>query len=53
MRKDYDAHPRYKCAVCGKHYIVRHKGWACSKKCGQRLEETKIEKFDTSGSTSP
>ena len=41
MRKDYDAHPRYKCAVCGRHFIVRHKGWACSKKCRQRLEEIK------------
>jgi hypothetical protein len=52
MRKpDYDAH-RYKCAVCGKHYIVRHKGWTCSKKCAQRLEEIK-NRFNTSGSTSP
>ena len=47
--RDYDAH-RYKCAVCGKHYIVGHKGWACSKKCAARLEETKM---NTSGSTSP
>jgi hypothetical protein len=50
QKPDYEAH-RYKCAVCGKHYIVRHKGWACSKKCAQRLEESK-HRFDTSASTS-
>ena len=47
-----DARPPVKCAVCGKHYIVRHKGWACSKKCAQRLEEIK-HRFNTSGSPRP
>jgi hypothetical protein len=28
-----------KCAVCGKHFIIRRKGWACSKKCLERLNE--------------
>jgi len=36
----------------GRHFTVRHKGWACSKKCRQRLEEIKNQ-FNTSGSTSP
>jgi len=35
----YAERQRAKCAVCGKHYIVRHKGWACSKRCKDRLDE--------------
>jgi hypothetical protein len=34
--KFYERFPRSRCAICGKYYIVRQKGWTCSKPCSDK-----------------
>jgi len=34
----YRQEQRSRCAVCGKYYLVRHKGWACSRACAEKLQ---------------
>ena len=41
--KFYERFPRSRCAICGKYYIVKAKGWACSRVCAEMLAEISKE----------